>query len=119
MSSLGLYAQLLDAQWPQIAEVVRHLHDGRGIRAVGRFRVRHGNRMARMLASLTRLPSESDCVELRLAVTAMTDREQWQRLFAATLFSTLQWANDGHLVERVGASETHLQLEAVNGTLHY
>jgi len=119
-SNSGMYAQILGTQWSKVAESVRRLHDPRGVHAVGSFRVRGGNRLARFLAWLGRLPTACDAVSLRLTVSPLlTDREQWLRLFGQVPFKTLQWANDGCLVERVSRSETHLKLDAIDGALHY
>lgn len=117
--SSGLYAQILGDHWRDVAASVRHLHDARGIHAAGSFRVRRGNRLARILAWLLCLPAEGDVVHLRLTVMPSPNREEWQRFFAETPFLTSQWAQGGCLVERVGLSETYLHLAALDGALHY
>jgi uncharacterized protein DUF4166 len=115
----GLYERLLGATWDNLPELVRRLHQACGIRAEGSFRVRRGNRFASGLAWLAQLPAACDAVELLLTVSPSSGREQWQRLFARRAFTTMQWADNGCLIERVGLSEVRLRLQVIDGALHY
>jgi Domain of unknown function (DUF4166) len=65
-----LYQKLLDASWPDLDVALRRLHDSvETVRAVGGFRVRRGgNRLARTMAQLARLPAAGEAVDVRLQV---------------------------------------------------
>ncbi len=115
----GLYPRILGDRWHDLAETVRQLHAPGGVQAVGRFRIRRGNWLARILAARARLPAQSDGVDVRLLVTSLPHHEEWVRLFGETPFGTLQWAVDDFLVERIGQCEVQFELEVIDGALHY
>jgi uncharacterized protein DUF4166 len=117
----ALYARLLGASWPQVAEPIRVVHAGTGptVRASGRLRLAYGpGRVTRVLAWLLRLPRESDAAETRLVITPSIDGEQWFRTFDDRRLDTRQYqAGDGELAERIGVLEFRFRLEASKGSL--
>lgn len=118
----GLYARLLGPRWHELAEIVRRLHGaGEVVHAAGTFRVRHGgNRAARFLAWLARLPAASEAVDLRLIVTPVGAQEEWRRHFADQLLVSRQWRHaDGLLAERIGLAELGLQVTVHDNALRY
>ena len=117
-----LYQKLLGASWPDLDVAVRRLHDsGETVRAVGVFRVRHGNnRLARALARLGRLPAAGEAVDVWLQITAREGAEEWRRTFAGRpLVSAQSDRGAGLLVERMGIVETGFRLEVGGGALKY
>jgi hypothetical protein len=120
-TTVGLYPQVLGADWHSLAEPVRRLHTpGAIVRAAGTFRVRRGtNRLARLLAWLACLPAECDSVDLQLVVTPMGDTEEWRRHFGGRPFATIQGARGGLLIERTGLTELWFELDVVDGALRY
>lgn len=117
----SLYARLLGPAWHELDVVVRLLHAAGGARAVGHFRVRHGgNRLARLLTALARLPSPGEAVTVRLSVETRADLERWHRAFGNVALVSLQGAgHDGLLVERIGGLTIRFRLSVAEGALLY
>jgi hypothetical protein len=116
----ALYAQLLGASWPQLAEPVRLIHTPEStVRARGRFRIAHGrSHVARFLARLLRLPRARDAADTRLVVIACADGEQWRRTFDDRRLDSRQYqAGECDLAERIGLLELRFHLEASEGAL--
>jgi hypothetical protein len=120
VNARALYARLMGASWPQIAEPVRFIHTTEStVRAQGRLRIAHGrSHAARFLARLLRLPRQSDAAETRLVVTPHADGEHWLRTFDDRRLDTRQYeAGDCELAERIGVLELRFRLEASKGAL--
>jgi len=117
---MALYARLLGASWPQLAEPVRFAHAARStMHARGRFRIEHGrSHLARFLARLLRLPRASEAAETRLVITPHADGELWRRTFDDRCLDTRQYqAGAGELAERFGVLEFRFRLEVAEGSL--
>jgi hypothetical protein len=118
----GLYPRLLGNSWQSLDDAVQRLHAlGKSVHAVGVFRVRRGtNLLARTLATLARLPSAGEAIDIRLLVTAAGDSEKWQRSFAGRPLVSLQSERThGVLAERMGPVEMRFRLQVVEGALSY
>lgn len=121
-STSELYPKLLGAAWPDLDATIRRLHESGGtVHAVGVFQVRHGgNRLARALARIARLPAAGEAVDVRLQVTAQEKGEEWRRTFAGRPLVSLQFdRGDGLLAERMGIVEMRFRLEGAGGALNY
>src|SRR5262245_37251656 len=72
-----LYPKFLGDSWRDLDYAMRRLHgSGAVVRAVGAFQVRQGgNRLARAIARLARLPAAGEAVDVRLQVTALEEGE--------------------------------------------
>jgi hypothetical protein len=118
----GLYPRLLGDSWHHLDEMVQRLHvQGRPVRAVGSFRIRHGNsRLARWIVRLFGMPPAGEAVPTELVVTPYGHGEQWVRTFAEQPLATTQWGSDhGILVEHLGILEFRFRLEVADGVLVY
>lgn len=116
----GLYARLLGSSWLQLAEPVRLAHGvATTIRGHGRLRIaRGGNRAARFLAALLRLPRASEAARTRVVVTSRGDAQLWDRIVDDRCLATRQYAvGDGTLGERIGVLEFRFRLEVTEGSL--
>ena len=118
----ALYERLSGPTWHQLSETVRKAHPGTGsLQARGVFRVQHGQAfLARLLASLLRLPSPADATAVQLLVTASERGERWERTFGNRRLVTLQSAApDNLLAERFGPIEIRFRLHPDAAALSY
>lgn len=118
----GLYARIMGSSWLQLAESVRFAHATEStICARGRLRIARGRgHVARLLASLLRLPRASDAADTRLVVTSRGDVQHWHRTFDDRCLDTRQYSiGDHELGERFGVIEFRFCLEVSEGSLVY
>jgi len=116
----GLYRRLLGADWPQLAEPIRHAHTvlveshGRGL-----FRIERGRHwLARAFGWILRLPPASAESEAHLTVTLEAEGELWVRRFGARRIVTYQYqAGPQVFAERFGIVEFRFRLEVAEGHL--
>src|SRR5687768_17970471 len=75
--------------------------------AHGRLRIRRGRSwLARIVATLCRLPRTSDAAAVKLIVTREGDSERWERTFDGRRLHTRQHrSTDGDLIEQFGCLE--------------
>jgi len=111
----ALFPLLIDpADWPLLAEPVRHLHGGTAsLHARGMAQVdgaRHP--CARLLRRVLGLPEPGADQAIALSIERADGRETWTRGFAnGRMRSTLQRAPDGrHLRERLGPVSLYFEL---------
>jgi hypothetical protein len=106
--------------WAELAQPIQFLHAARSMtRASGRFRVgRGGNLLARLMASVMRLPRESAAIDLTLRIVPHGRGERWEREFGRQLLVTTQeLSSTGRLLEQFGPMEIAFALRAVDGSL--
>ena len=115
-----LYQRLVRDSWADLAEPIRSLHSARLVRARGHLRVDRGpNLLARLLATMLRLPRPSVAAETRLTVRVTGNGERWERTIDGRPIATRQYESRQHLAERFGASEFRFALEARERSLFY
>lgn len=117
-----LYVQVMRDAWTALAEPVRSMHAPCSIvRAYGQLRIDRGRHpVARLVATMLRLPRSSAAAETRLTVTARADGEQWERTFDGRRVRTRQYdPHQPELAERFGVVEFRFALEPCNGSLLY
>jgi hypothetical protein len=114
---LSLYTALLGPAWTSLAPAVRRLHEG-GVSARGVFRVRRGaSRLARLIASILRMPRPGEGVRVALAVESTRGEERWTRAFDDHPLRTVQWRRGALLVEAMGLVQCLFRLRADSGAL--
>ena len=114
---LSLYTALLGSAWTSLAPAVQRLHQG-GVSARGVFRVRRGaGRLARLIASILRMPLAGEGVRVVLAVESTPDGERWTRAFDDHPLRTVQWRRGALLVEALGLVQCLFRLRAASGAL--
>jgi hypothetical protein len=116
----GLYPRLLGDGWRALAPGMRRFYAVMEA-ALGTLHVRRGTGwLARLLASLSGLPSSGDAVPTRLLVRREGARETWARDFGGAAIVTRQEAGAGRLlVERLGLVEVRLQLAVEGGAIRF
>lgn len=120
--SSRLYPQLLETSWHNLDQAIQIFHgEEKSTRAIGLFRVRHGNNsIARLLARLSQLPAAGESVAVQLLVSQQQGGEEWKRVFAdQQLISFQSKRRDGLLAERIGALEIWFELKVIEGALVY
>jgi hypothetical protein len=112
--SQTLYQKVLGEEYQQLPKILQEFHARpQGGSAVGRIEVRHGEGVVRkMLARLLRLPREGKDIPLRLQVVVRDNQEEWVRYFGEQRLATLQWDQQGYLVEKGGPLKLLFQLTA-------
>ena len=118
----NLYADLVGPAWDELSPAVYKAHlQGETMQAKAIFRIQRGrNPLARLLATLGRLPAESDAAPVKLSVRRVPEGEVWDRQFGNTrLVSTQVDAGDGLLGERFGLMKVHFRFSVSDGTLSY
>ncbi|MHA6883928.1 DUF4166 domain-containing protein [Ralstonia pseudosolanacearum] len=116
----SLYETLLGAHYAQLAPAVQAFH-----RLSGRV-VLHGevetqppaSRAARWLAWCIRTPRTMTRGPIRFTLDAASAQETWTRQFPRQIMRSTLSLGDGHIVERLGATQLRFTLEAVDRALH-
>ena len=97
-----LYQRLLGDRYTVLPPEVQALHDVRGtLVAEGRATVRRGRGLGGLLAAVLSLPPAGADLPVRVTFTADGDREIWTRRFGGRVFRSVQWIEDGCVVERL------------------
>src|SRR5947199_10800697 len=101
----SLYRRLLGPAFDTLPPSLRQFHDVETEwRGHARFRITRGRGWLRNLAAAAgRLPPAGEDVPLRLRLVAEGPRERWLRHFGRHRLESVQWAEDGLLVEAFGA----------------
>jgi Domain of unknown function (DUF4166) len=102
----ALYRRLLGARFDELPAKVRELHDVTAPSAWhGSADVERGASMlARLLATLLRLPPDGPHQSLRVSFVPKDGRECWTRQFERATFRSVQFERDGLQCERIGPS---------------
>jgi len=88
------------------------------VEARGRFRIVHGaGWIARLLATVLRMPPATDAVDVTLSVERLPGGERWTRWFGDRRMRSDQWSRGGLLVEGYGGVQCVFRLEAEAGAL--
>jgi hypothetical protein len=101
----SLYRRILGDAFESLPPVLQRFH-GPGSEASAHilFQIHHGKgRLCRLLTKLARFPDPGDAVCGQVRVVAEGDRERWIREFAGRHIETVQWEQNGLLVEGAGA----------------
>jgi hypothetical protein len=101
----SVYRRLLGPAFDALPPTLRHFHDVQTEwRGHARFRITRGRgRLRHLVAALGRLPPAGEDVPVRLRVVAEGPRERWLREFGGHKFESVQWPQDGLLMESLGA----------------
>src|SRR5947199_5112323 len=101
----SLYRRLLGPAFDSLPATLRDFHDVETEwHGHARFRVTRGRGWLRnLVAAAGRLPPAGEDVPLRLRLVAEGERERWVRHFGGHRLESVQWAQDGLLVESLGA----------------
>jgi hypothetical protein len=106
----SVYRRLLGPALDSLPPTLRHFHDVETEwRGHARFRITRGRGLLRnLVAALGRLPPAGADVPVRLRIVAEGPRERWPRErwlreFGGHKFESVQWAQDGLLMESLGA----------------
>jgi hypothetical protein len=98
--------------------VLRAFHgQPQGGRAAGALRVERGPGALRAwLGRRLQLPPAGEHVAVKLRVLVEGERERWVREFDGQPVETLQWLEDGHIIEQSGALRVRLRLTVADGS---
>lgn len=104
MTGPTLYHRVLGDQFDRLPAVLREFHDRPdGGRGSGRFLIERGpGLIARLACALARFPAAGTDVPMTLSVSVAGDRERWIRDFGGRGLASVQWLEDGLLIERAG-----------------
>jgi hypothetical protein len=85
------------------------------------LRIQRGSHpLARLLATLLRLPRAAEAAPTHLTVTACGNGQRWRRTFNRRRLETVQYAlHTGGLAERYGALEIRFDLRPSAGGIRY
>jgi hypothetical protein len=121
MTRRALFPGLLGEGFSSLHPHLRTVHGGQSGRWTGRASVHRGsNPLARVAASVARLPSTQLDEPVTVTIDAHDGREVWTRHFgaAAPMRSTLHCTH-GLLVERMGLLSLHFQVNVRNGGMSW
>jgi hypothetical protein len=111
-----LYESVLGDRFDSLPPVLRRFHARNGAHARGVLRVRRGRRLvARIAGAVMGMPPASEGVAVDLRVAVEHGREVWTREFASKPtrpLVTRQWREGVHLVEAIGPTRTHFELQS-------
>jgi Domain of unknown function (DUF4166) len=117
----ALFPGLLGEGFASLHPHVRAVHSGQSRRWTGRASVRRGTHwLARIAATVARLPSTQGKVPVIVTIEARDGKEIWTRYFggATPMRSTL--VNDGGwLVERMGPASLQFQVNVRDGGMSW
>ena len=101
----SVYRRLLGPALDSLPPTLRDFHDVEAEwRGHARFRITRGRgRLRNLVATLAGLPPAGEGVAVRLRVVPEGPRERWLREFGDHTFESVQWPQDGLLMESLGA----------------
>lgn len=101
----SVYRRLLGPALDSLPPTLRDFHDvGTEWRGHARFRItRGGGWLRHLVATLGRLPPAGEDLTVRLRVVAEGQRERWLREFGGHKLQSVQWPQDGLMMEALGA----------------
>ncbi len=101
----SVYRRLLGPALDALPPTLRDFHDVETEwRGHARFRITRGRgRLRNLVAALGGLPPAGEDVVVRLRVVAEGARERWLRDFGGHKLESVQWPQDGLLMESLGA----------------
>ena len=117
----ALFPALLGEGFSSLHPNVRAVHDGQSRRWTGRASVQRGSHwLARIAATVARLPSTQHHVPVIVTIEARDGQEVWTRYFggAAPMRSTL-FNNRGLLAERMGPATLEFQVNVRDGGMSW
>jgi len=114
LQSPSLFHQLLGDSFERLPAGIRSVHSGAASAWFsGRCAVvRSQGWLARLAATLARMPPAADAVPLRIQIAADAGGETWNRYFGDCLLRSRMHAHRGLLVERLGLLTIGFRLEA-------
>lgn len=109
----SLYQRILGEAFEKLPTALREFHQtGKGV-ALGTMTVRRpSGRFRNWLSDLLMLPAACEAVPLRLEVISVGRQERWMREFGGQRLETIQWEEDGLLVEQAGPGSFVFALRA-------
>ena len=115
----SLYQRVLREKMSLLPEPMRAFHASvTGGRCEGTLRVRRGsNFIAHLAATLGGLPQESDATTVQLQVIPDANKERWVRKFGESTLSSIQWEENGLLIEQFPMMRFGLELVPEGTTL--
>jgi hypothetical protein len=104
MDSKTLYQHLLGRDFDRLPAVLHRFHGlPTGGQATGTLTVKHGKGLIRHWAAwLLRLPRPGENIPVRVQVRVKGRNEIWIRHFGRQCIRTVQWQEDGYLIEKAG-----------------
>src|SRR5690606_32356689 len=101
----SLYARLLGASFENLSPVLQRIHDARARkRYAGRCTIERGRGiLARVLATIARLPPSHEDIDVELAIECRRGGETWGRRFGTHWVAPVLRGRSPHLEERPGA----------------
>jgi hypothetical protein len=116
----SLHRRLLGEAFETLPPVLRRFHGAeQGGTARGILCVTRGGWLASRLAAILRLPEAGGAVPLRLRVTVEGERERWRRWFGDRCLESVQWEQDGLLVEAAGLLRLGYRVTAEPGGMRF
>jgi hypothetical protein len=108
----SLYRRLLGPAFDCLPRTLQNFHDVESEwRGRARFRITHGTGpLRRLVAGAARLPPAGEDVALRLRIVAVGARERWIRHFGPHKLQSVQWAQEGLLMESFGVTRLGFRL---------
>lgn len=116
-----LYERVMGEEFEHLPTVLRQFHRAAtGASASGTMRVsRRGGLIGKQIGDLLGLPTAGDAVPIRLQVSVEGDKERWVRWFGDKETKTMQWEDDGLLVEEGSAMRFHFELSTDGDSLEF
>lgn len=116
----SLYQRILGEDFEKLPTALREFHQvGSGV-ALGTITVRRpSDRIRNWLANLLQLPTACNAAPLRLEVNSVGQKERWIREFGGQRLESVQWEEDGLLVEQVGPGSFVFALRADPGGMDF
>ncbi len=101
----SVYRRLLGPAFDSVPPALQNFHDVETEwSGHARFRITRGRgRLRNLIAALGGLPPSGEDVPVRLRIVAEGPRERWYREFGGHKLESVQWAQDGLLMESFGA----------------
>ena len=104
---MPLYRELLQSDFERLPDKLRRFHEfPGGGQATGNFEIVRGSSLiARMIATLQRLPHSGTDVPLKLKIVVAGNCECWVRDFDGRCLHSTQSKRNGWLIEKAGLGQ--------------
>lgn len=111
-----LYQRALGEQYAQLHPALRRFHAATQASSSGTCTVRHGATwLHRIAAWWAGFPAQGTDLPLKLEINASGDVERWIRTFGPSEWETSQTLRKGTLIESMGWTHIHLDLQEHKG----
>jgi len=116
---MRLYQRLTGERFKDLSLKIQAMHLYENSKVLrGSVDIKRGDSLlAKVLSVLMRLPKTQNNAPMTLAFTQQEEKEVWARTFGTDKFSSIQYEQEGQMVEQMGFMKLYFDVSVKNGSL--